>query len=98
MATAAADAVLTAPPGKRDYWAALALVTPALVVVAVFFVVPLLLSALGAFRAADGRFTLAHFEKSLELYTRDLVFTLGIVALSTVLIALVAIAIAGHLR
>jgi ABC-type spermidine/putrescine transport system permease subunit I len=79
------------------YWPALALVTPALVVVGVFFVVPLLLSAIGAFRAADGGFTLAHFEKSLELYTRDLVFTLGIVALSTVLIALVAIAIAGYL-
>ena len=79
------------------YWPALALVTPALVVVGVFFVVPLLLSAIGAFRAADGGFTLAHFEKSLELYSRDLVFTLGIVALSTVLIALVAIAIAGYL-
>ena len=79
------------------HWAALALVTPALVVVAVFFVVPLLLSAIGAFRAADGGFTLAHFEKSLDLYTRDLVFTLGIVALSTVLIAFVAIAIAGYL-
>jgi ABC-type spermidine/putrescine transport system permease subunit I len=79
------------------YWPALALVTPALVVVGVFFVVPLLLSAIGAFRAADGGFTLAHFEKSLELYTRDLVFTLGIVALSTVLIALVATAIAGYL-
>jgi ABC-type spermidine/putrescine transport system permease subunit I len=79
------------------HWTALALVTPALVVVAVFFVVPLLLSAVGAFRAADGGFTLAHFEKSLELYTRDLVFTVGIVALSTVLIAFVAIAIAGYL-
>ena len=79
------------------YWPALALVTPALVVVSVFFVVPLLLSAIGAFRAADGGFTLAHFEKSLELYTRDLIFTLGIVALSTALIAVVAIAIAGYL-
>ena len=97
MATVADDAVVTAPPGRHRSWAALALVTPALVVVAVFFVVPLLLSAVGAFRAADGGFTLAHFEKSLELYTRDLMFTLGIVALSTVLIAVVAIAIAGYL-
>ncbi|HKU86191.1 MAG TPA: ABC transporter permease subunit [Casimicrobiaceae bacterium] len=97
MATVAEDASLTSPPGSQRYWAALALVTPALVVVAVFFVVPLLLSAVGAFRDADGGFTLAHFEKSLELYTRDLMFTLGIVALSTVLIAGVAIAIAGYL-
>jgi len=97
MATVVDDAVTAAPPGRPRYWAALALVTPALAVVAVFFVVPLLLSAIGAFRDADGGFTLAHFEKSLDLYTRDLVFTLGIVALSTVLIALVAIVIAGYL-
>ena len=83
--------------GLSTYWAALALVTPALVVVAVFFVMPLVLSAIGAFRSADGGITLAHFEKSLELYTRDLVFTLAIVVLSTVLIAFVAIAIAGYL-
>ena len=64
---------------------------------ALFFVVPLLLSAVGAFRAADGSFTLAHFDKSLDLYTKDLIFTVAIVALSTLLIALVAIAIAGYL-
>ena len=96
MATVADDGIAATPSG-HGRWAALALVAPALVVVGVFFVVPLLLSAIGAFRAADGGFTLAHFEKSLELYSRDLVFTLGIVALSTVLIALVAIAIAGYL-
>src|SRR4051812_42557529 len=85
------------PPGGASRWAALALVLPALVVVGVFFVVPLLLSAVGAFRAADGSFTLAHFDKSLDLYTRDLMFTVGIVGLSTLLIAIVAIAIAGYL-
>src|SRR3954469_2975100 len=85
------------PPGGASRWAALALVLPALVVVGLFFVVPLLLSAVGAFRAADGSFTLAHFDKSLDLYTKDLVFTVAIVALSTLLIAIVAIAIAGYL-
>ncbi len=85
---------------RADRWrrlTGLALVAPALLVVALFFVLPLGLSAIGAFRAADGRFTLAHFEKSLDLYTNDLVFTVAIVAASTVLIALVAIAIAGYL-
>ena len=76
---------------------ALALVVPALLVVFVFFVIPLGLSAVGAFRATDGGFTLAHFEKALEYYSRDLIFTVWIVALSTLLIALVAIAIAGYL-
>ena len=81
----------------HNRWAAFALVAPALVVVAVFFVIPLALSAVGAFRASDGAFTLAHFEKALDLYSRDLVFTVWIVALSTLLIALVAIAIGGYL-
>jgi len=92
------DAVtVAAPPGGSSRRVALALVLPALVVVGVFFVVPLLLSAVGAFRAANGTFTLAHFDKALDLYTRDLMFTVGIVGLSTLLIAVVAIAIAGYL-
>ncbi|HSC22450.1 MAG TPA: sugar ABC transporter permease, partial [Casimicrobiaceae bacterium] len=51
---------------------AVALVGPALAVVALFFILPLALSAVGAFRAAGGGFTLAHFAKSLDLYGRDL--------------------------
>jgi ABC-type spermidine/putrescine transport system permease subunit I len=78
-------------------YAGFALIAPALAVVGVFFVLPLLLSAVGAFRAADGGFTLAHFDKALDLYTKDMVFTIAIVGLSTVLIAAVAIAIAGYL-
>jgi ABC-type spermidine/putrescine transport system permease subunit I len=97
MATLANDAIAETSPRGSGTWAAFALVVPALVVVGLFFVGPLLLSAVGAFRAADGSFTLAHFEKSLDLYTRDLLFTIEIVALSTLLIALVAIAIAGYL-
>jgi ABC-type spermidine/putrescine transport system permease subunit I len=97
MATLANGAIAETSPGGYGRWAAFALVVPALVVVGLFFVGPLLLSAVGAFRAADGSFTLAHFEKSLDLYARDLLFTVGIVALSTLLIALVAIAIAGYL-
>src|SRR6266403_2518574 len=50
-----------------------------------------------AFRAKDGSFTLEHFAKSFDLYTTDLLFTLAIVLASTILIGLVAIAIAGYL-
>jgi len=97
MATLADDAIDESPSGGERRWAGFALVAPALLVVGVFFVVPLALSAVGAFRAADGSFTLAHFEKSIDLYSRDLLFTLAIVGLSTLLIALCAIAIAGYL-
>ena len=50
-----------------------------------------------AFRGKTGEFTLEHFAKSWDLYRTDLLFTVGIVLLSTLLIGLVAIAIAGYL-
>jgi ABC-type spermidine/putrescine transport system permease subunit I len=81
----------------RGRGAALALISPALAVVGLFFVAPLLMSAVVAFRGKNGGFSLEHFAKSFEFYRTDLLFSLAIVALSTVLIGLVAIAIAGYL-
>jgi ABC-type spermidine/putrescine transport system permease subunit I len=78
-------------------WRAYALVAPALAVIVAFFVLPLMLSAVLAFRARDGGFTFEHFAKAWDLYQTDLTFTIGIVLLSTVLIGVVAIAIAGYL-
>ena len=78
-------------------WRAYALVVPALAVIALFFVLPLVLSAVLAFRGKDGGFTLEHFAKAWDLYQTDLLFTIGIVLLSTVLIGVVAVAIAGYL-
>jgi ABC-type spermidine/putrescine transport system permease subunit I len=82
---------------NSDRWVGLALLAPALAVILVFFVAPLAMSAIVAFRRKDGTFTLEHFAKSFDLYTTDLLFTLVIVLGSTVLIGLVAIAIAGYL-
>src|SRR5215831_17482204 len=76
---------------------ALALIAPALAVVGLFFVAPLLMSAVVAFRGKNGGFTLEHFAKSFDFYTTDLLFTLAIVAISTLLIGIVALAIAGYL-
>src|ERR1700686_3878466 len=80
-----------------DRWVGLALLAPALAVILVFFVAPLAMSAVVAFRRKDGGLTLEHFAKSFDLYTTDLLFTLAIVLVSTILIGLVAIAIAGYL-
>jgi ABC-type spermidine/putrescine transport system permease subunit I len=81
----------------RGRGVALALIAPALAVVGVFFVAPLAMSVVVAFRAKGGGFTLEHFAKSFDYYTTDLLFTLAIVVVSTLLIGLVAIAIAGYL-
>jgi putative spermidine/putrescine transport system permease protein len=78
-------------------WQAYALVAPALAVIFAFFVLPLILSGVLAFRSKSGDFTFEHFVKSWDLYRTDLLFTVGIVLLSTVLIGLIAIAIAGYL-
>jgi ABC-type spermidine/putrescine transport system permease subunit I len=74
----------------------LALVAPALAVVAALFLYPLGYSLVAAF-TEGGAFSLGHFAKSFELYSTDILFTLMIVLVSTLLIALVAIAIAGAL-
>jgi putative spermidine/putrescine transport system permease protein len=75
----------------------LLLVLPALAMVAALFLYPLGFSLVAAFTDAAGRPTLQHFEKAFELYSGDIRFTLFIVVVSTLLTALVSIAIAGAL-
>ena len=73
------------------------LVLPALAAVLALFVYPLLQSLASAFAAKDGGLTLDNFAKTFELYTLDIVFTLVIVGLSTLLIGACAAAIGGYL-
>lgn len=74
----------------------LLLVLPALLVIVVLFIIPLILSAVGAFKV-DGAFGLGNFVKTFELYTQDIVFTLLITGLSTILIGAASVAIGGYL-
>jgi ABC-type spermidine/putrescine transport system permease subunit I len=75
----------------------LALASPALAIVAVFFIGPLVMSAVLAVRGKDGGLTTEHFAKAFEYYSTDLAFSAAIVVLSTLGIGVVAIAIAGYL-
>ena len=84
-------------PAARVEWSGLVFVAPALAVVAVFFIVPLFMSGVLAFRAGTGAFTLEHMAKAFDLYTKDLLFTLAMTLLATAGIAIVAIAIASYL-
>ncbi|CAH1694456.1 ABC transporter permease subunit [Hyphomicrobiales bacterium] len=74
----------------------LLLVLPALAVIVFLFIVPLAASGIGAF-VVDGGYGFGNFTKSFALYTSDIIFTVMIVTLSTVLIGLFAIAIGGYL-
>jgi ABC-type sugar transport system permease subunit len=68
----------------------LLLVAPALTLVLGLFVYPLALSLVSAFTARDGGPGLDNFVKAFELYGADIVFTLVIVSVSTVLIGVLA--------
>jgi putative spermidine/putrescine transport system permease protein len=81
----------------RRRWGGLLLALPALAIVALFFVLPLVMSSVSAFVDKDGGFTLDHFRKAVDFYSKDLLFTVAIVVLSTFLIAVLSIAIAGYL-
>ena len=75
-----------------------AMVAPALLTVALLFIYPLGFSAVSAFSAEEaGGWTIANFTKAFEFYSNDILFTVIIVALSTLLIAILAIAIGGYL-
>jgi ABC-type spermidine/putrescine transport system permease subunit I len=75
----------------------LLLVLPALTVIGLLFILPLVMSAIGAFEVEGGAYGLGNFYKTFDLYTDDIVFSMLIVGLSTVLIGLAAIAIGGYL-
>jgi putative spermidine/putrescine transport system permease protein len=72
------------------------LVLPALIMIVLFFIVPLFASIVGAFEVG-GTLGLGNFGKSFELYSSDMIFTLVIVIVSTVLIGFFSIAIGGYL-
>ena len=84
-------------PTLRTSWAGLALVSPALLVIAVFFVGPLFASVVSAFKSKTGEWTLANFDKSLELYSGDVMYTAAMVLASTLLVGVASITIGGYL-
>ena len=88
---------VSSPSSLRKSWAGLALVTPALLVIVIFFVGPLAASVVSAFQSKAGEWTLANFEKSWELYSGDVVYTAIMVVASTLLVGLASIAIGGYL-
>jgi len=75
----------------------LILIAPALAMIAALFLYPLGFSLTSAFTGPDGGLSLEHFEKEIDLYSTDILFTLFIVIVSTLLTALFSIAIAGTL-
>jgi putative spermidine/putrescine transport system permease protein len=77
---------------------ALALLAPALVMVGLLFVYPLVLSLAFAFRnEAAGTWDLSNFAKAWTLYGNDVLLTAAVTVLSSALVGALAIAVAGYL-
>jgi ABC-type spermidine/putrescine transport system permease subunit I len=75
----------------------LLLVTPALAIVALLFVYPLGYSVATAFQDRGGAWTLANFATAWDFYARDIGFTALMIAVSTLCVGVVAVAIGGYL-
>lgn len=75
----------------------LLLIAPAILAIALLYVMPLVRSVVFAFLDAEGGFTTAHLATALELYRRDVIFTVLVALASLCLIAVISIAIAGYL-
>jgi putative spermidine/putrescine transport system permease protein len=85
------------PVGTQEgHPALLLLVAPAVAIVLGLFVYPLLYSLLSAFTTAEGVFGIDNFVKTVELYGTDILFTIVIVTVSTVLSGVLAALIGGY--
>ncbi len=76
----------------------LLLVAPALAILVVLFVYPLVYSLISAFvDEKTGAASVANFVKAVDFYSLDIIYTVVIVAVSTLSIGLLATAIGGYL-
>jgi len=73
------------------------LVAPALALLVVLFVYPLVYSLVSAFVDENGVTGVANFIKAVDFYATDIIFTVVIVLTSTISIGIVSLAIGGYL-
>ncbi|MGV1760170.1 ABC transporter permease [Rhizobium sp. A22-96] len=81
----------------RNYMIGLLLVLPALTVIALLFILPMVMSGIGAFQLEGGNYGLGNFQKAFDLYAKDILFTVVIVSLSSALVGIISVAIGGYL-
>lgn len=85
-------------PSKSKSLHSVALMAPALVMVGLLFVYPLIYSLAYAFRnETSGAWDLTNFYKAFALYGGDIALTAGVTVLSTALVGVFAIAVAGYI-
>jgi putative spermidine/putrescine transport system permease protein len=99
VAAAKSDLSSQGKVGERLAWAfPLVLLLPATVLMLALYAWPFISSVYRSFLTKEGGFTLAHYDKAFELYFRDVVFSLEIAILSTVIAGVLSIALSAYLR
>ena len=81
---------------RDNPWLSFLLVAPALLLVVALFVYPLGFSLVTSFTGESG-WTLANFTKAYDFYSQDILFTVLIIGIATVLIGVASVAIGGYL-
>jgi putative spermidine/putrescine transport system permease protein len=99
VAAAKSDVSSQGKVGERLAWAfPLILLLPATVLMLALYAWPFMSSVYRSFLTKEGGFTLANYEKAFELYFRDVVFSLEIAILGTVIASVLSIALSAYLR
>lgn len=84
--------------GGRGWVFPLSLLAPAVGLMLALYVFPFISSIYRSFLDSQGGLTLANYQKALDLYLRDVLFSLETAVLSTAIAAVVSIALAAYLR
>lgn len=84
--------------GSLEWVFPLSLLLPAVGLMLALYAVPFVVSIYRSFVDKGGELTLANYQKSLDLYLRDVIFSLEVAVLSTAIAAVLSIGLAAYLR
>lgn len=84
--------------GRLAWLFPFSLLLPAVGLMLALYAYPFLASIYRSFLDAQGGLTLANYQKSVELYLRDIIFSLEVAVLSTAIAAILSIGLAAYLR
>ena len=74
------------------------LLFPAVAMILALYMFPFMSSVYKSFLTKDGAVTLANYAKTIDLYLYDILFTIGVTALSTIIATVLSIFLAVYLR
>lgn len=99
VAAAESDVSAQGKVGERLAWAfPLLLLLPATVLMLALYAWPFISSVYRSFLTKESTVTLANYEKAFELYFRDVVFSLEVAILGTLIAAVLSISLSAYLR